>query len=397
MIKIKPQIDHQAHCPHCGGKLLPMDILWQGIHVCVESQCGSCHEIIIGDLPVGHAAFAPYQANLKKNLLFGDKDSKAWFGEPLLKSLKTPMDNSEVELKVEVFFKSNRVIILNCIDFLYGHSLLKLLNAEAHMKNNAELGLIVIVPFFLRWMVPHGVAEIWVVNIPLSKSQNYYPQLDKLIKKECTRFDEIYASYAHSHPKYFDITKFTRIEKHDAREDNFRVTFIWREDRPWWSHNFSLRVLNKLKLKVICLCWQNFKIVHLFTKLRKEYPNVKFTVTGLGSATSFPSWIDDRRVKRFSDELEKQTCSIYSESRLVMGVHGSNMLLPSAHAGMTIDLMPDDRWGNIVQDILYQINDNRLASFTYRYLPINIKKSILKKIIVFQIENYFDYRKKMIT
>jgi len=47
-------------------------------------------------------------------------------------------------------------------------------------------------------------------------------------------------------------------------------------------------------------------------------------------------------------------------------VHGSNMLLPSAHAGMTIDLMPDDRWGNFAQDISYQEDDVRMGSYRYR-------------------------------
>jgi len=49
------------------------------------------------------------------------------------------------------------------------------------------------------------------------------------------------------------------------------------------------------------------------------------------------------------------------------------MLLPSAHGGMTLDLMPKERWGNFAQDILYQENDSRLAAFKYRYLPLNTR------------------------
>ena len=61
---------------------------------------------------------------------------------------------------------------------------------------------------------------------------------------------------------------------------------------------------------------------------------------------------------------------VYSESRMVVGVHGSNMLLPTAHAGMAVDLMPRDRWGNLAQDNL--MRDNNLQMMQYRsvYFPI---------------------------
>jgi len=37
------------------------------------------------------------------------------------------------------------------------------------------------------------------------------------------------------------------------------------------------------------------------------------------------------------------------------------MLLPSAHAGMTVSLMPSKRWGNFAEDILFTEKDVRLA------------------------------------
>ena len=58
------------------------------------------------------------------------------------------------------------------------------------------------------------------------------------------------------------------------------------------------------------------------------------------------------------------------------------MLLPSAHAGMPIDLMPDDRWGNFAQEILYQENDVRMGSYRYRYVPINQEPDFISKLVV---------------
>ena len=70
----------------------------------------------------------------------------------------------------------------------------------------------------------------------------------------------------------------------------------------------------------------------------------------------------------------------------MIGVHGSNMLLPSAHAGMAIDLMPAERWSNMAQDILYQqkdfCGDQRVAAFRFRYMPIEVSARTLEKMIV---------------
>ena len=391
MIQIKPNIQHQSSCPYCNTLLKSKGILWQGIHICVQLCCFKCKVDIIEDLKVGHAIFTPYQVDLEKKIIFGDKESEGWFGRPLLQSLLNPQEDKFIEMKVEKFKESKDVVILNCIDFLYGHSLLKLLNAESHLTKDKELGLIVIIPSFLRWMVPNGVSEVWTVNIPLSKGQNYYPKLDELIKHECKRFDTIYVSLAHSLPKNYNITNFTRIQKHDFRKKDFRITFIWREDRLWIGNDFIFRIARKFKLIGLLLKWQNFKIKKLFKLLHNKFPQANFTVAGLGTSTSFPQWIEDKRVSEYTDDLERVTCKIYSESRLVIGVHGSNMLLPSAHAGMTIDLMPVNRWGNFAQDILYQEKDNRVASFRYRFLPINTKVQLISKIAFFQLKGYQNF------
>jgi hypothetical protein len=127
-------------------------------------------------------------------------------------------------------------------------------------------------------------------------------------------------------------------------------------------------------------------------KIRSLNPQVSFSVAGLGTQTQFPSWIKDARVKKFDADSERQMCQLYSESRLVIGVHGSNMLLPSAHAGLSLDLMPNDRWGNFAQDFLYQEADARIASFRYRYLPLMTNLPVLASIVIKMISGYHKYR-----
>lgn len=393
MIRIKPAILQQSHCPYCHTALNPQGILWQGMHICVESECPKCHARIIEDLPVGHAINWPYQVDLERNVVFGREEANHWLGKPLQQSLQNPQ-TEKIAIQQEVLKECRQVILLNCIDSLYGHSLLKLLNAQKHLENDPEFGLIVIVPAFLRWLVPEGVAEIWTVDISLKQGQFYYPNFHEFVSGQLERFAEVFISEAYSHPYDFDITRFTRVPRHGFHEA-LRVTFIWREDRLWIQALLP-RILRKLGLTSAILAMQNRKVVKLFQAIRSEVDSVQFAVAGLGTKTRFPDWIEDFRVKKFDQESERALCKLYSDSRLVIGVHGSNLLLPSAHAGMTIDLLPPDRVNNFAQDILYQEDDPRVASFRYRYLPTDTSHASLTRIAISMLKKYDIFRTRMI-
>ena len=155
------------------------------------------------------------------------------------------------------------------------------------------------------------------------------------------------------------LAKFTGVPKHDFDKEEYKITFVWREDRLW-CNNWIFKVCRKLKLLQIPLSIQNWNVRRLFSKMQKLLPTAKFAVAGLGKSTNFPEWIEDFRVDKFDEKTERQMCHVYSESRLAIGIHGSNMLLPSGHAGMTIDMI-EERWGNFAQDILYQESDPRLV------------------------------------
>ena len=327
----------------------------------------------VADLPVGQALFTPYQVNVAANEVFGDKVALDWFGGPLLESLRNPDSHCQVAMQVEKRREVSNAIILNCLDYLYGHSLLKLLNADSYSGIDQQTGLVVMVPACLRWLVPKYVAEVWVVNIPLSRSRSYFPSLHAAMEKELIRFDEVHLSLAHSHPCGFNITNFSGESPCKLDGPSVQATFVWREDRIW-SGRYSAKLLGWFGLD---LYWQNMKVSFLFKRLKDEIPDVKCVVAGLGKSTRFPEWIQDARVALFNEDNEKTTCRIYSESKLVIGVHGSNMLLPSAHAWATIDLMPDDRWPNLAQDILYQgeNDDVRMVSWRYHFIPLKTSLS----------------------
>ncbi|MEQ9625949.1 hypothetical protein [Coleofasciculus chthonoplastes] len=394
MIEIKPNIQHQSNCPYCQTALKPINVRFMGMHGIVESKCIECQAELLESLRVSHAVHKPYQIDFSKGALFGHEISPVGLATHLFKSLQNP-ENEDINISKEIFKSCQRAIILNCIDYLYGHCLLKLLNAQKHLDYDSEYGLIVIVPKFMRWMVPEGVAEIWTVPIPLKKSRCYYSKLEQFVSEELKRFDEVYISKAYSHPSHFDITRFTGVQKHSFEQEKIKITYIWREDRPWCSMGL-LRTLRKFKLLQLGLVIQNWRVARLFEIIRAQLPDAKFVVTGLGKQTKFPVWIEDLRVDKFDKETEREMCQLYSESRLVIGIHGSNMLLPSGHAGMTLDLMPE-RWGNIAQDILYQEPDPRLAAYRYRYLPFDTRMDQIADIAASMILNYQYFYSQMMA
>ncbi len=370
-------------CPYCNMEVEAVP-LWQGIHVCVKSSCDNCGVTLVSDLKIGQAIYSPYTVCLERREVLGEgnrPNSISWFGKPLLTSLLKP-DNKKIEIHIDKRIDCDEVVILNCMDYLYGHSLLKLLNAERHLDDGSDTGLVVIVPEFLRWMVPEGVAEVWVVDLKLDEMRAYYPDLDKKIQRECDRFTSVKVSRAYSHPVNVDISRFTGVSRHDFSRKNPRLTFIWRGDRLWNGFNIIGILARRGIPGFLFLWWQRRKIISLFKRLKRNLPDVKFTVAGIGREGKFPDWIDDQRLDPpLSKEQERALCRVYAESRMVVGVHGSNMLLPTAHAGMVVDLMPRDRWGNLAQDNLMQDSNLQMLQYRSVFLPNTIPVNELAQII----------------
>lgn len=254
---------------------------------------------------------------------------------------------------------------------IYGHSVLKLLNAQYYLDHQADLDLIVLVPRHLRWMVPDGVAAIWTVGSTGRGGGEWNDWLARAIKERLGGFPTCWLSvvFSHLHPNDYAIERFTRVRPFSVEEWQRRlskptVTFIWREDRlwsgAWWLPGLAGQA-------------QQGRMVSLAEALRRQWPSIDFAVVGIGRRGPLPGWIRDLRAISPAEETERRWCERYAESHIVIGVHGSNMLLPSAHAGAVVELVPRDRWGNLLQDILFCPGDLRETMFRVRLLPVSIR------------------------
>jgi len=78
------------------------------------------------------------------------------------------------------------------------------------------------------------------------------------------------------------------------------------------------------------------KVVALGQTLLQAYSRLDFAVSSLGQSVGLPNWVVNLRSVQIDESIERAWCERYTASYVVIGVHGSNMLLSLAHAGTTV-------------------------------------------------------------
>jgi hypothetical protein len=408
LISLKPETYNKINCPECDNSEVKInEIIFQGIHVLADCKCSKCKLYFYSDFPSGQALYTPVSFGKSNGKLY-DKFKVEWFSKPLYESFKN-RSNNEIKIEKKIFRQEKEIIILNCLDYLYGHVLLKLFNSEYYLENCKEYGLILILPKSFEWLLPDGIAEAWLIDLKLSECKNWYISFENFCKNELKRFNKIFLSLAFSHPEpsVINIEKFVKIPPFNlnnfiSREIN--ITFITREDRFWVQKksNGLTKLLKKLfkRFNINCdfkkskIIGQNKLITKLFKNILTEIPFVKCNVVGLGKSYAFESFINDYRVEKISFETESKWCLLYAESQLVIGIHGSNMLIPTALSGGVIEILPSERLGNILQDISIP-HTGRKLSFLCRFIDNFVSPKQISQIAVSIFKDYLSFNLTM--
>jgi len=394
MIRLHPIPEAKHTCPYCQVRLEVKGWYIPGMRNLADLKCPQCGRDFYGDLPAGHGLYYPMLLEQATGIVH-DEHGVSWFADWLRDSYANRV-KSPIKFTVEDFRLLKQPILLNCLDTLYGHCLLKLLNAQYYLDHRPDLDLIVLVPRFLRWMVPEGVAAIWTVDLPLKRGIEWNDWLAAEIKRRIEPLEECWLSvaFSHPHPEDYDIERFTGvrsfpIDEWDTWSERPTVTFIWREDRIWrdlsrygsWQE-FTQRLKRKLGLAYSFRGQQQQRVMVLAQALRRAFPRIDFAVAGLGCPGGLPGWILDIRTREINEHVERAWCERYAQSHVVIGVHGSNMLLPSAHAGAVVELVPVERWGNLIQDILLEVRDVRGIMYRYKFLPLGTSAAVVAEVTV---------------
>ncbi len=397
MIRLHPMPDVTFDCPYCQLPLTVTGWYMPGMRTLATLRCPRCSRDFYGDLPVGHGIRHGYLLDKATGQIHGEAPGHNWYAGWLRRSYARRTQNPR-PVQMETFRTPRRGVLLNCLDAVYGHGLLKLLNAQYYLDHCPDLDLVVLIQPMFRWLVPDGVAAIWTVDLSLGAGIEWNDWLAAEFRKQVETWDEAYLSraFSHPHPADFHIQRFTRVMPFPLAEWEERlrrptVTYIWREDRLWSREpiqRFLRRAQNFLIRHGILAgpapwtFWEQTRaVVALARRLRQRFPQLDFAVAGVGQAGGLPAWIQDLRTRRFDESLERALVARYAASHVVVGVPGSNMLLPSAHAGATVELMPEKRWGNMLQDLLVRLDDMRETLFHYRILPVTTSPDTVSDVI----------------
>ena len=400
-IQIKPEIRFDLRCPACVAVgPHPNHVLFLGMHTLADCHCGACGLNFYHTLPVGHALLFPVAFTRYPRQDYYPPRAGGWFAQPLLDSFfkHAPV---EAALYKIVYRTCDQVILLNCLDNCYGHALLKLLNAQPCLDRLAatETGLVVIVPRFMRWLVPEGVAEVWSVDLPLRELNRWIQSFDSFVRTELERFSRVWICPANTHPDStgIDLERFTRTKRFDLSrfyDQTPRVTFVCREDRFWLRYpweGFIWRGCVKLRKTEWVRPWlvrrQNRLVARTSQLIARGLPGVRFTAVGLGRTGGFPPGIADRRTGAMTDELEKKWCRIYAESHLISGVHGSHLLLPTALAAGFVEILPRHKIDHLAEDVTLAYT-NRYRPFLGRFLDEFASPRLVARHACSMIKNF---------
>ncbi|MCB0791118.1 MAG: hypothetical protein H6595_01030 [Flavobacteriales bacterium] len=392
LVPVRPALFDAFPCPRCGATDVHAEgTFFPGIHILGRYGCASCGAKFLRDLPVGFANDHPLAIMEEDGKVIHGPEAPSWLVHPFTEHAGR-ISEDPVRIERIIHREVRTAIVLNTLDFLYGHVLLKIYNAQHYLDHHPEHGLVMIVPRMFAWLVPRTCAEVWVVDLGLGRSRTWYRAMDDFVQAQLGRFDTVLLGRAYSHPDFakVDIERFTGVAPfaHAHMPDRpLHVTFVARTDRIWTTTRLSKflyramgRLFGRRAAQGPFHALQERAIRRSIRRIRRKEPDATFSIVGLAPSGRSSMGVEDLRTLHMDERMEKVWCAAYARSHVVVGVHGSNMLLPTAHAGACVEILPHDREENIVQDISVRVADRRQL-FLYRFLDEFAKPRDIARVV----------------
>ncbi|EOZ95591.1 hypothetical protein A33Q_2953 [Indibacter alkaliphilus LW1] len=384
-ISLKPYVQQKSQCPQCGEfEVISNAYFFQGIHVLRDLSCGHCGLEFWETLPIGHTIDSQVVVKKESFEIIGDVGVKEWLVAPLIQGLKSP-ENKAIKVQVEKKSEAKKIILLNCLDDCFGHVFTKLWNACFDV---AGYGVVVIIPSQCAWLVPENVSEIWTVPIAVSQIRKGVSGLHRELSKLFLEYEEVLIHPAFMHLNHLEVPMEKLLKSQSFPLGQFlemkpKIGFVLREDRFWLNSPFleflflfakKFKLLNQFKPVFL---WRQKQLVMRCSKLlKKSIPEVEIYVSGLGKTRRFPKYIDDQRIEEIISENEKERNRVYSETHLIIGVHGSHLLIPSGLAAGYININPRYKTAHWIEDTILPYKD-RMQHFLGRKLDQNSSPSLV--------------------
>ena len=381
MIDLLPAPQDRFACPCASADLTVSGFHLPGMVPFVRAHCSACGHNFLAHLHVGFCSSHDFIIDLESGAIHSTVPAR-WYRDFLVTAVRTMNDAPAPVQRLTRRPPGDDVLLLNCLDPVYGHYLHRLFSLDAYRRHGFKGSVIAIVPRLLAWLVPDDVDELWIVDTSLRKcnlgNQAVAAMADELMGR-ATRLR--YASMAYGYD--LDVARYTGIEPFAVRDHDSvsppRLTVNWREDRCWTlggkRMDDSAAVADQLRLYRM-----------LLDALRKEAPDLDVAVTGYGRAGTFQPWVQDMRIVEHDTEAERNWAKRYSESHLSIGIHGSNMILPSALSLGAMELVTTRFWPHIL--VTWEWVNRMRASEAlarFRQVPASTPVSDIASIALMQL------------
>lgn len=179
-----PDITHD--CPVCDHALDADDWHMPGMRPLAVSLCANCDHKFFADLPSGNAVHTPTLLDCDTGETYQPTGESYWFAKWLRESYDEQTD-APVDVTVEGMETVANPAVLNCLDALYGHALLKMLTVQRFIEKSAR-DVVVICQPNLRWLVPDDATAVVTVELPLGRGHDWNETL-------AAKFSDIFADY----------------------------------------------------------------------------------------------------------------------------------------------------------------------------------------------------------
>jgi hypothetical protein len=221
-----------------------------------------------------------------------------------------------------------KAFVLNCLDFVYGHCLSRLLNYSIDYATRFPgMDCILMIPQQLAHLAPEGCAEIWIYSGPLKHLRSRNLWLERAFAELYARMDELYLSPCPLHiPDRINPSDFgLRPAKIDAPA----IVVSYRENRAWGGNIYN----------------QQVRLEKLGQRLAGIWPREQLFLVGVAGKSAAWKWKNWNSLLVAKPTLadEQAMLTKLSDAVITIGCQGSNMLLPCMLSWSTIRLLPLDR------------------------------------------------------
>jgi hypothetical protein len=408
-VPIHPHLAHERTCPRCGGQASATDWSVPGQWTMARYRCSGCGFDCWADLPFNLGVLSPCFIDTATGEVTRPCGPE-WYAS-LTRAAWKQRGHKPVQLTRIVNRPVRRATLVNALGNCWGDALATLAKLNALDGANG-LDVVVLTTANMAPHVPATAAETWLIDGSHADTAFWNDALADAVKKEVARFEACYVPAIFQLPSVTPaevqalsgIAPFDRTRWDMELERRPTVTFAWRDDRCWsneltlWRRLIAdaermrggrraVSLLRRLRPS-LDVSAQHRRVVQLAQRLRAALPKLDFAVCGEGTYGSFPEFMQDLRAPRADAAANARWCERAARSHLLIGVLGSQMVLPSGHAGAVIDLVPAQYLRNVLTDLLVTADDVREAMFLYRTLPLATPARAVADTAISMLVNY---------